>query len=146
MSQIICDKSQAKMRLKFLVLAVTLVACPLCICQQSEGTVCVASRTDDAFWKQPPLSNGQVVTRGLRLKVDKRPTTEWPAVKSLKVEGLETNKRHLLAVLDSHGKPIESVRFRFSEYKSSNLCMAYDGYQGIQLQKATRHTPWCKCK
>lgn len=44
------------------------------------------------------------------------------------------------------GKPIESVWFAFSGYKSTDLCMTYDGYQGIQLHDATRHTPWCKCK
>ena len=134
------------MKSKFMIFTVALLASPLCICQQTAGSVCVASRTDDPFWKQPPLSNGQVVTRGLRLKVDERPVTEWPVSKSLKIDELEMNKRHLLAVLDSHGKPIESVRFRFSEYKSHNLCMFYDGYQGIQLQEASRSTPWCKCK
>ncbi|HKW63274.1 MAG TPA: hypothetical protein VJN89_12065 [Candidatus Acidoferrum sp.] len=30
--------------------------------------------------------------------------------------------------------------------KSTDLCMTYDGYQGIGLQEATRRTPWCKCR
>src|SRR5205807_4938811 len=41
------------------------------------------------------------------------------------------------------GKPIESVRFKFAVYKSTDLCMTYDGYQGIGLQETTRRTPWC---
>jgi hypothetical protein len=53
--------------------------------------------------------------------------------------------RHILVVLGSDGKPIESVKFRFSDYKSTELCMTYDGYQGIGLQEATGRTPWCKC-
>jgi hypothetical protein len=39
-------------------------------------------------------------------------------------------ERHLLVVLDSSAKPIESAWFKFSDYKSTELCMAYDGYQG----------------
>ena len=70
----------------------------------------------------------------------------WPQKKSLKIEGLESSERHLLVVLDSGDKAIESVWFRFSEYKSTDLCMSYDGYQGVQLHEDTRRTPWCKCK
>jgi hypothetical protein len=114
--------------------------------QQSTGSVCIAARIDDPFWKEPAtLPNGEINSHGLKVRVDKRPVEEWPQRKSLKVEGLDTRERHLLAVLDSTGKPIESVRFKFSEYRSTNLCMAYDGYQGIGLQEATRRTPWCKC-
>jgi hypothetical protein len=54
--------------------------------------------------------------------------------------------RHLLGVLQSNGKSIESFWFKFADYESADLCMSYDGYQGVGLQEATRHTPWCKCK
>ena len=114
--------------------------------QQTTGSVCVAARIDDPFFKEPAtLPNGEINSHGLKVRVDKRPVEEWPQRKSLKIEGLDTSEQHLLAVLDSRGKPIESVRFKFSQYKSTDLCMAYDGYQGIGLQEATRRTPWCKC-
>ena len=114
--------------------------------QQTTGSVCVAARVDDPFWKElATLPNGEINSHGLKFRVDKRPVEEWPPRKSLKVEGLDTKEPHLLAVLDSRGKPIESVRFKFSEYKTTDLCMTYDGYQGIGLQEATRRTPWCKC-
>jgi hypothetical protein len=132
-------------KFKFILLTMTLLISLHCASQQAVGTVCVASRGDDPIWKEPALANGQINTQGLRLKIDKRPATEWPLRKGLKVE-LDINKRHQLAVLDSDGKQIESLRFSFSEYKSSNLCMFYDGYQGIQLKEASRRTPWCKCK
>jgi hypothetical protein len=104
--------------------------------QRGTGGVCVAARIDDPFWKEPAL----------KVRVDTRPVEEWPERKSLKIDGLDTSERHLLVVLDSSGKPIESVRFKFSDYKSTDLCMTYDGYQGIGLQEATRRTPWCKCR
>lgn len=114
--------------------------------QQGTGSVCVAARIDDPFWKETAkLPNGKINSHGLKLKVDKRPASAWPDTKSLKIDGLAINEKHLLAVLSSEGNSIESLRFRFSEYKSAELCMFYDGYQGIGLKEATRQTPWCKC-
>jgi hypothetical protein len=115
--------------------------------QQPSGSVCVAARADDPFWKESAtLPNGQINSHGLKVKIDKGPVTAWPERKSLKIEELDTSERHLLVVLDSSGKPIASVRFKFSDYKSTELCVAYDGYQGIGLREATRRTPWCRCR
>jgi len=115
--------------------------------QRGTGSVCVAARIDDPFFKEPAaLPNGEINSHGLKVRVDRRPVMEWPQRKSLKIDGLDTSDRHLLVVLDSSGKAIESVRFKFSDYKSTELCMTYDGYQGIGLQEATRRTPWCKCR
>ena len=65
---------------------------------------------------------------------------------SLKIEGLDLKERHLLAVVDAHGKAIESLWFRVTTYNSKHLCMSYDGYQGIGLDVDGRHCPWCRCK
>jgi hypothetical protein len=115
--------------------------------QRGKGSICVAARIDDPFWKESAtLPNGDINSHGLKVRVDRRPVEEWPQRKSLKIDGLDTTEPHLLVVLDSSDKPIESVRFMFSDYKSTELCMTYDGYQGIGLQEATRKTPWCKCR
>jgi hypothetical protein len=110
------------------------------------GTVCVASRADDPFRGQVIPPAGEVSSGGLRVRVDKRSSAPWPQRQSLKIDGLDLREKHLLAVLDAHSKPVESLWFRFSDFKSANLCMSYDGYQGVGLQESTRHTPWCKCK
>lgn len=131
----------------FAVFAITVLLSLSAIGQGGTGSVCVAARVDDPFWKEEPrLANGQINTHGLRFSIDKQQSMEWPTTKSLKIAPLDTSKRHLLVVLDSRAKPIESVRFTFSDYKSTNLCMFYDGYQGIQLWEATPRTRWCKCK
>jgi hypothetical protein len=115
--------------------------------QRGTGSVCVAARIDDPFWKEPAtLPNGEINSHGLKVRVDGRPVEEWPQRKGLKIDGLDISERHLLVVLDSRGKPIESVRFKFADYKSTDLCITYDGYQGIGVQDATRRTPWCKCR
>jgi hypothetical protein len=126
------------------------LALPLLLCQPSagepgSGTVCVASRAATPFRGQVIPPTGEVSSGGLQIRIDKRPAVAWPQRESLKIEGLTLTERHLLAVLDSKGKPVESLWFRFSDYKSVDLCMSYDGYQGVGLQEA-KHCPWCKCK
>ncbi len=110
------------------------------------GTVCVASRADDPFRGQVISPTGNVDSHGLRVKIDKYPAELWPQRRSLKIDDLDLSERHLLTILDVRAKPVESIWFRFSSYKSTDLCMSYDEYQGVQLREATRHTPWCKCK
>jgi hypothetical protein len=132
--------------LRAILLVFALMFSHLASAQQDGGSVCVAARADDPFWKESAtLPDGKINSHGLKLKVDKRPAVLWPLGKSLKVEGLELSERHALAVLDSTGKPLEALRFRFSEYKSTELCMTYDGYQGMGMQEVSRRTPWCKC-
>lgn len=131
------------------LLAVTLVVLlsSFAAAQQGTGRICVAARIDDPFFKESAtLPNGEINSHGLKVRVDRRPAENWPQRKSLEIDRLDTSERHLLIVLDSSGKPIESVHFKFSDYKSNDLCMTYDGYQGIGLQEATRRTPWCKCR
>jgi hypothetical protein len=109
------------------------------------GTVCVAARALDPFRGQVIPPTGEVDSHGLQVKVDKRPSTPWPQRESLKIVGLDLKERHLLVVVDAHGKPIESLWFRFADYKSAHLCMSYDGYGGIGLDDDGKHRPWCKC-
>jgi len=130
----------------FFGLALVLALCQIAAAQARVGTVWVAARAATPFRGQVIPPTGEVSSGGLRVEIDKRPAMPWPQRKSLKIERLDLNERHLLAVIDSDGKSVESVWFRFSDYKSTDLCMAYDGYQGIGLQEATRRTPWCKCK
>jgi len=92
----------------------------------------------------PPT--GDVDSGGLRVKIDKQPSVPWPQRQSLKIAGLDANERHLLAVVGADGKPVQSLWFRFSGFGSDNLCMFFDGYQGIGLAPQSKHTPWCKCK
>lgn len=133
--------------MRFVLIGLTLV---LLLSQSAQaepktGTVCVASRAATPFRGQVIPLTGEVSSGGIQLRIDKRPPVPWPQRESLKIEGLDLNERHLLAVLDSKGKPIESFWFKFSDYKSVDLCMSYDGYQGVGLQEAKR-SPWCKCK
>jgi hypothetical protein len=92
----------------------------------------------------PPT--GEVRSGGLRVKVDKRPPVPWPQRESLKIEGLDLKERHLLAVVDAHGKTVGSLWFRFTDYNRIHLCISYDGYGGIGLVQDGKHCPRCRCK
>ena len=110
------------------------------------GSICVAARALDPFRGQVIPATGEVSSGGLQVKVDKRPAVPWPERESLKIEGLDLKERHLLAVVNAHGKSVESLWFRFADYKSRHLCMFYDGYQGIGLDEDGKRRPWCRCK
>ena len=109
--------------------------------QSTSGSVCVAPNSEE-----PPtrVSPGQMFNPAtLLIRIDKRKALAWQHNGSLKIDGLALNERHLLAVI-SDGKPIQSLWFRFTQYKSSELCASFDGNRGVQLDEKNR-SPWCKC-
>lgn len=98
-------------RVGLVVVALVLMVSASGAAQRGVGSICIAARVDAPFFKEPAiLPNGKVNSHGLKFRVDKRPIEEWPQRKSAKIAGLDTTERHLLVVLDSHGKPIESIR------------------------------------
>lgn len=131
-------------RILSVTLNVTLLFGRISAADPGSGSVCVASRSDDPWWKV--AAPDSINTRGFSVRIDNGSAVLWPQLKSLKLGGLDLEKTHLLVILDGNGKPVESVRFRFSSFKQVDLCMSYDGYQGMQLGEATRRTPWCKCR
>ena len=126
------------------------IAFPLLLCfllsqtlsaEPGVGTICVAPNSA----KKPTLISpgGDYNPATLLLKIDKRQTVLWPHKGSLKIEGLDLQGRHLV-VVTSDGKRIQSFWFRFADYQSQNICIAFDGYQGVELQ--ANGSLWCKCR
>lgn len=94
---------------------------------------------------EPPtrVSPGQFYNPAtLTLKIDKRAPIAWPHKERVKIDDLDLNVRHLVVVA-SDGKNIQSFWFRFSEFKTTDLCIGFDGYQGVQLHE--KDSPLCKC-
>jgi hypothetical protein len=134
------------MRVMVTVLATVLLFPHAGGAEPETGTICVAPRAADPFKGQIIPPTGEVSSNGLQVKVDTRPAIPWPQRESLKIEGLDWKERHLLAVVNAQGRPIESLQFRFTTYNSKRLCMFYDGYQGIGLDADGSHSRWCRCK
>ena len=122
-------------------LLVSFLLCPVLWAEQHRGSVCIAPNSST-----PPIrvSPGQMYNPAtLSIRIDKRPVVLWPHKECLKVEGLDITQRHLFVVI-SDGKPLLSFWFRFADYKSTELCVSFDGYQGVQV-KEPREVRWCKC-
>jgi len=81
----------------------------------------------------------------LSLRIDRQQPLPWPISKSVKVETLDPVARHRVVVF-CNGKPQQSFTFRFSEFKTGQLCLFLnDLYKTVQLSDA-KGCPWCKCK
>jgi hypothetical protein len=78
------------------------------------------------------------------LKIDAQGRA-WPLKESVQLAGLDSSSRHRVIVLCDH-KPQQSFTFRFSQFKTKQLCLFLnDGYRTVQLSES-KSAPWCKCK
>jgi hypothetical protein len=131
------DGAMTSARSAFLV---TLLTLPILSAQAQRGTVCVAPNSTEAPTRFSPGQNYNPAT--LFIRMDRGSFVPWPHKQGRKTGDLDINARHLVTVM-SDGKRLFSFWFKFSEYKSGDLCLSFDGYEGAQLQE---REPWCKCK
>jgi hypothetical protein len=83
--------------------------------------------------------------KSLTLRIDKQEPMPWPIKGSLKIDAVDASASHRVVVYCG-GKPQQSFRFRFSEFKTKDLCLFLnDLYKTVQLAEAEQ-CPWCKCK
>jgi hypothetical protein len=130
--------------LKTTVLALSLgfLLSPVSDAQIVQGSVCVAPVPVESPTTSAP---GLECSGNLSLKIDGRKGVPWPHKESLHIEHLDLAQPHRVTVL-CDGKPQQSFRFRFSEFKTKALCLFInDLYQTVQLWEA-RQSPWCKCR
>ena len=121
------------------------VACLMCSSQSTESdsaSLCVAPNSDEpAVYCAPGLCG----SGKLSLKIDDQPILPWPKVESMKISGLDATTKHRVIIYRA-GKPQQSFRFRFSEFKLNRACLFLDGaYWTAQLWEP-KLAPWCKCK
>ena len=122
--------------------------------ESESGSLCIAP----VFEKPDPRSGGPGLfceSEKLSLRIDTQQPVLWPMIserggtyrrgKILKIDGLDAASRHRVAVF-CDGKPQQSFTFRFSEFKTNQLCLFInDLYKTVQLWEEKR-CPWCKCK
>jgi hypothetical protein len=134
-----------------LVLLAVLSVSSCLLAQQGSGMLCVAP-----FPKPVCSASGDVCLSGAQgfscasgnvsLKVDSRKAVPWPKKESMSLTGLALDGSHR-AVLLCDGKPQQSFKLRFSEFKKNKACLSVnDLYGWVQLWELDRHAPWCKCK
>jgi hypothetical protein len=125
-------------------LALSVLVCMTGFAGTQPGSLCVAPIPEE-----PPSTAGTPElfchSGKLSLRIDGLPAVQWPQKDSFKFASLDFNRTHKVVVL-CDGKAQQSFRFRFSEYKSNELCLfVNDLYQTAQLWEAKR-SPWCRCK
>lgn len=93
---------------------------------------------------------GMCVSGKLSVSVDNRQSIPWPDKNPLRIDNLDVAQRHLV-VARCGGKVIQSFRFRFSEFETDHLAVAFDsmfdGYEGLRVWDE-KDAPWSgkKCK
>ena len=68
----------------------------------------------------------------LSVRVDRHDWFHWSQKEHVEVNDLDFDKAHLVEVR-CEGKPLQATKFRFSDYKSTHVCVTYDVYGGIYL-------------
>lgn len=120
------------------VVLISLLSVLLTSGQPETGTLCVIP--------DPPGCCDRVTIpfdlKTLMFRIDNGKTTPWPQKPGLKIEGLSLAAQHIVVVY-SEGKPLQSFRFRFSDYKKTELCLLFDGYGGPDLRHMSK---LCGCK
>jgi hypothetical protein len=111
--------------------------------QKASGSLCVAPRG-----QQPPATAGtpelMCKSGNLSVRIDARSAMAWPKDESSRIDGLSLAGQHRV-VVSCDAKPQQSFKFRFSQYKGTELCLFLnDLYQTVQLWER-EGAPWCKC-
>jgi len=106
-------------------------------------TICVAPADEKPI---PASAPGLFCdSEKLSLRIDTQQTMPWPIKGSVKIAVLDATARHRVTVF-CDGKPQQSFTFRFSEFKTDELCLFLNGlYKTVQLWEA-KACPWCRCK
>lgn len=68
----------------------------------------------------------------LSIRIDDGDTVQWPRKQRVQVNDLALDRSHLVTARCA-GKPLQAARFRFSDFKSTHVCVSYDVYGGIYL-------------
>ena len=128
------------------VFLIAVLLCPVSFAQSEQGSVCVAPISKD--W--PATSGTEELacpSNKFSLKIDGQKAIPWPNKESIKIDGLDLNVRHRIFVYCG-GRPQQSFGFRFSEFKTAELCLFLnDLYKTAQLWDPKQNpAPWCKCK
>jgi hypothetical protein len=142
-ARVLGSEGRGGMRLSSETVALVLagVLCRGLAAQSKPGTVCVTPISPTRPERVSPGGDYNPAT--LTLRFAKRETIRWSTKDWMKFEQFDPSVRHLVA-LTSDGKRVQSFWFRFSDYRSESRCLAFDGYQGVQLYESA--TARCKCK
>jgi len=139
--------SLARVAIALIVLAVSLgTGSQAEAAEAGSGTVCLAS---------VPRPNSEEITLGnpeggnrvfdFSVQIDNRPIQAISYAKGVRLTGLDLKRRHLIKIRNQ-GALIQSFFFRFTEYKSDDLCLWFKAlYETWSLWSAEHARGICDC-
>jgi hypothetical protein len=126
-------------------IAVAIIFCSLFlpreILAQQNGSLTIFTVPDT--WSKYVGPGKYCESSKLSVRIDNGDTVQWPRKQRVQVKDLALDQSHLVTARCG-GKPLQAVRFRFSDFKSTNLCVSYDVYGGIYLFDYTTRGWGCK--
>lgn len=126
-------------------IAVAIIFCSLFLSReilaQENGSLTIFTVPDT--WSKYVGPGKYCESSKLSVRIDKGDTVQWPRKEGVQVKYLALHQSHLVTARCG-GKPLQAVRFRFSDFKSTNLCVSYDVYGGIYLFDYTKQGWGCK--
>ena len=112
------------------------------------GSICIAPSPvlhGGAPRRLAPIGAVYCDQKTFSVKIDSQDAIPWPTEKSARIDGLDLEAKHRVVVLCA-GKAQQTFFFRYSEFKSRDLCLFInDMYWTVQLWES-KYSPWCKCK
>jgi hypothetical protein len=125
----------------FFPLVVLLLGPPVSA-QSGWGSVQIVRAFENPLFYFAPGSSCD--SANLSVKIDARRPTAWPTKRNIKIGKLDVTVTHQV-VVSCAGKPQQSFKFRFSDFKTNELCLFISHfYKTIQLCES-KGNPSCKC-
>ena len=123
------------------------VLCPALSAVPPAGSICIApspSLPEGRPGRLAPVGAIYCTQEKFAVKIDSQDAIPWPTEKSVRIGGLDLDAKHRVVVLCG-GKAQQTFLFRYSEFKSRDLCLFInDMYWTVQLWEKKR-APWCRC-
>jgi hypothetical protein len=112
----------------------------LLMAQPPVGAICLRPARIDP--ERGPMVN-PCTSGNFSLRIDGGPVKPWSKTQAVRITDLDMAAKHRVTIYGD-GKPHQSFAFRFSEFKSTELCLFLnDLYHTAQLWD---RSPLCKCK
>lgn len=124
------------------------------------GSVCIAAvpEQDDRHARIMPLArqaggvpldpseaDSFTAESSMTIRIDSLEAVPISKRNAVKISGLTLARRHLVAIR-SAGRPVASFRFRFSDYRKTDLCLWYKpGYGQWVLDDEPARIKGCTC-
>ena len=135
------------MKRSFLTSVLVLAFSPLLFAVPPSSSLCIAPAPELSEVPQGQLPPEELSCSAQRLsfRLDSLPAKPWPIKESIRFDGLDPGVRHRVVVVCGR-RAEQSFFFRYSDYKTSELCLFInDLYRTVQLWKS-KDAPWCKCR